>query len=79
MKIWAEDIVLTWQPSTGQQGYRVYADNQLVTPAPADATSANIELTYAQVGGPVSHILAVEAFNGSSTSPQAMVTVPGCP
>lgn len=79
VKIWVEDIMLTWQPSGGQAGYRLYADNQALTPAPANATSVNIQLTYAQSGPPTPHTLGVEAYNDSNTSPRASVIVAGCP
>lgn len=77
--IWIEGVVLTWQPSTGQEGYRVYHNGQLVAPLPADATLENVQITYPRSANGQPDSFGVEAYNGSATSVRATVNVPRCP
>ncbi len=78
--VWVEDVVLTWQPSVGQAGYRIYQDGQPVLAVTADSTTANLEFGYSRAGGhPLSDTFGVAAFDTSGTSAQSSVTVPSCP
>ncbi len=77
--VWVEDVVLTWQPSYGQQGYRIFRNNQPISAVTSDATGDNIQFAYPRANGGGSDVFGVAAFNASGASPQALVTVPGCP
>ncbi len=77
--VWVEGVVLTWQPSTGQSGYRVYQDNQPITPVAANATADTIQFVYSRGNTQPSDVFGVQAFNGSGSSPVVTVNVPRCP
>ncbi len=75
--IWREDVVLTWQSSTGQIGYRIYRDNQPVLTI--DIPTADLQFTYNRNAGVSSDTFSVEAYNNSGASPRSSVYVPRCP
>ncbi len=79
-RVWVEGVTLSWKPSDGEIGYRIYRDDTSVATVPAGATSYFIQFRYDQgAGGPQSDTFGVEAFNDSGTSARVSVNVPRCP
>jgi hypothetical protein len=78
--IWVEDVLLTWQPSVGQSGYRITSDNQPLTPVPGDATTDHIQFAYNRSdNSQAADTFGVQAFNDSGSSAVTTVSVPRCP
>lgn len=78
--IWIEGVTLTWNPSNGEIGYRVFRNNLQIVTLPAGSINYYVQLRYArQAGGPSFDAFSVQAFNTSGASPQVSINVNRCP